>query len=122
MARWEDYDEAFVATIRSALSPEMDIERDVYISDTTGLVILKEANGAMRPLGCPFCLMGTRGQNALGHPTINNRALIPGEEATEIPENTPVEILANLWLCPQCRMPQDRLLPAFTGLQAMRPE
>ena len=122
MARLEEYESAFMAAIRSALAPGLDITRDVHISDATGLAILKQASGAMQPLGCPLCLTGSRGQDALGRPTINHRALIPGEEAAEVPASTPAEILANLWLCPQCRMPQDRLLPAFTGRQATRPE
>jgi hypothetical protein len=122
MAKWEDYEPSFVAAVRAALSPGMDIERDVYISDITGLAILRRSNGAMQPLGCPLCLIGKQGQDTFGYPTINNRVLISGEEATEVPADTPVEILSNLWLCPQCRMPQEGLLPAFTGRQATRPE
>lgn len=122
MVNLEDYDDSFIAAIQAALSPELNIERDVYISDITGLAIVKQPSGAMQPLGCPLCLIGVRGQNTLGYPTINNKVLISGDEASEVPTGTPVEVLSNLWLCPQCRMPQQGLLPAFTGRHAMRPE
>jgi hypothetical protein len=86
-----------------------------FVSNSTGLTIVRVNDSNYVPIGCPLCLMGKRGQGSLGQPTINNINLIAGENAEEISSEIPQEIMVNIWLCPQCRMPQKEFVPNFKG-------
>ena len=64
-------------------------------------------------LGCPLCVNPIKGQNKNGVPTLNGQDMKPGEESTEVPLNTPPEIMANLWLCPRCERLDSSFLPTY---------
>jgi hypothetical protein len=114
MPTLNDFGEKFAIKIRAMLTDDMTEDRNVYIAET-GLVIIKNSNGSMLPKGCPLCLTGKLSQNSLGDPMLDGNQLIRGEDFDAVSKDTPVEILANLWICPRRKLPQSNLFPAFAG-------
>ena len=80
--------------------------------EPSGLVLLKNGK-TLRPLGCPLCLNAKAEQDEFGEPAIKGEKLTRGVDTGRLPDSTPPEIVANLWLCPKCQLPVVNLLPNF---------
>lgn len=74
-------------------------------------VILK-SNDRFRALGCVVCLSNSIGQNEMGNPVVNGFELI---NITDLYKEIELDVAANLWLCPNCHKPFEKLLPAFSN-------
>lgn len=108
------FGEEFLSRIEKILPKGFNIQDLTVLS--TGLVLMhnstKEKQG-FRPLGCPKCLGKSTSQDSGGYPTIDGERLLTPEQANHSVKDISPEILTNLWLCPNCRIPVGSLLPKF---------
>ena len=107
------FGDEFTRRIKKNLPADFDIQDLKVLS--TGLVLMlnsKTEKQGYRPLGCPECFEKEILQNSDGYPTVNGKKLLTPEEAGHV-LNVPPEVMTNLWLCPNCRLPMYSLLPQF---------
>lgn len=108
------FGEDFLDRIKTILPKNVHTE-DLKILPS-GLVLIQNSkmeNQGFRPLGCPTCLGKTTSQDSGGYPTIDGQRLLTPEEANHPVANISPELMTNLWLCPNCRIPVSSLLPQF---------
>jgi len=113
MRKPEDFGRDFAVRVRDNWPPDCDTTKMV-VSDK-GLVIAKnpgEKTG-WRPLGCPTCFMIPRAQDSEGYPTVQGKRLRRAEDLGLVSSDTPPELSANMWHCPNCGLLIQNLLPAF---------
>jgi len=108
------FGEEFTSKVKKLLPKELSI-KDLTVLPT-GLVLMpnsKTEKQGFRPLGCPECLGKETSQDSGGYPTIGGKRLLTPEEAQHSVTNVSPELMSNLWLCPNCRLPVSSLLPQF---------
>lgn len=82
------------------------------------LVLYPLQNGLV-PLGCSVCIEPEISQDDLGEPNINGKKLIHIHSLKREIKNfpfLPLEVEANLWFCPNCKLPINKLLPNFNNI------
>lgn len=108
------FGESFVGRVKQHLPSGFTIKDVTVLS--TGLALIpnsKQENQGLKPLGCPECLGIKSEQDSEGYPTIGGKRLLSYEEANISSAPMSPELVANLWLCPNCRLPVYSLLPQF---------
>lgn len=108
------FGEEFLSRIKKILPKGFDT-KDLTVLPT-GLVLMPNStkeNQGFRPLGCPKCLGKITSQDSGGYPTIDGERLLTPEEANHSVAGISPELMSNLWLCPNCRIPVSSLLPQF---------
>ncbi len=102
----------FEQRIRSNIPEGLSVN-DVLLLEN-GLVVAKNPDGkSLRPLGCQICMGKKYSQNILGYPVIDGTPLLNGQDLGMVPSHYGSGIGANLWVCPQCKIPVSELLPEF---------
>lgn len=91
----------------------INADNRVIISDNGFVAVWNEVRTHLFPIGCDTCLFGKKDQNSQGYPIIAGKPLVPAENKLQLPGEFSAVVNANLWLCPDCQMPQVYLLPNF---------
>jgi hypothetical protein len=108
------FEDEFISRVKENLPKEFNIKDLTVLSN--GLVLMPNSTTqkqGYRPLGCPECLGVKVSQNSEGYPAIGNKKLLTPEEANHPINNISPELVTNLWLCPNCKIPISALLPEF---------
>lgn len=94
--------------------PPADTAESRVLIGEGGLTAVWDAGRTLlSPVGCSLCFQGVYGQDDDANPTLRGITLLRAEQDTKHAGSLGPSVRANLWLCPQCRIPQARLLPKF---------
>lgn len=107
----------FIDKIRSKV-PD-DKWNTLHICPSGLAVTIDKEKNVYYPIGCPLCLLGDKGQDVFGYPTIGGKKLIKMEEYLQkanYHRDISPEISANMWHCPDCGLLAFDLLPKFIRL------
>lgn len=90
---------------------EVTNSKDKIVIGINKLALLINDKGNIIVLGCPFCYKKELGVEEHGYPTIDEEPLISIYELDNCPKDISPFVGANMWLCPCCFTPINKLFP-----------